>query len=144
MYNLTTNTADATNNWWGSTWGPQDEDPAQVDQNPVSTYVSYSPWHHVNNPYSDSAVHGGETRWDGSTTYTTLWANTLTTWNDEKTNEGGGVSLTSATSTVDLTVSDSSTPFVVWDGRYKHKSTSPVTNNDMLYVYTSRIATDGL
>jgi hypothetical protein len=145
VYNNTTDlllTTDATYDWWNSTWGPHSSTNGSSGD-AVTDKVTYSPWNHVNDPSSDSSVHGGEERWDGSTTYTTLWANSIDTWNTEGANDGA-VTIVSATGSSDLTVSDSSTPFVIWDGRYKPKTTDPITPNDQLYVYTARIQADGL
>src|SRR5207237_6435254 len=43
VYNLSAPQIDATNNYWGSTWGPRPTGSGDL----ISSGVSYDPWHHV-------------------------------------------------------------------------------------------------
>jgi len=102
--NNTGSAVDATNNWWGSTWGPRPTGSGDL----INGNVTYDPWHHVNDPTSNSSVHNRQILWYGSSAYLSTWNTAVGIWNGT---DAGIITVTSAasTSTAYLVISDTST-----------------------------------
>jgi hypothetical protein len=103
IYNELSTTFDARYNYWGTSTGPYHYSTnTSGTGNAVSDYINYDPWIHIlNNTHAYSSVVDGQIHWNGTTTYSTAFNDSVAAWNSLS-----RVNIVPASGTAEVTISD--------------------------------------